>query len=353
MSLRKLAKRLGITLACLLLILIGYAGWVRYSIIAEDVEFHSEAGIIRGTLVCPRFKENTPGVVLVHGSGATSRKSMMPYAWLFAYKGYAALAYDKRGVGKSDGGVNEWREFSLIDLAADAAAGYNYLCSRKNIDSARVGLFGASQGGWVVSLAANRVDAPEFIIMASASLSTVAEDRLSGVKSQVVHAGFGEAEANEAVRLMKADQHVTRTGAGFDELLQLWQQSEQQAWFSSIEESRKLLEPNHPHRLWERTVLDFDPQPMLVQLDVPVLWIFGDPKLDRFSPVELSVQRVEAAITEGKQYDLLKIDGVGHTLDLENSHFVVNLFQIRLPLVLDIYAWLDKVNSLDTNQTSH
>jgi hypothetical protein len=96
MSLKKLAKKHGITLACLLLILFGYAGWVWYSIIAEDIEFHSDAGIIRGTLVYPRFKENTPGVVLVHGSGATSRKSMMPYAWLFAYKGYAALAYDKR-----------------------------------------------------------------------------------------------------------------------------------------------------------------------------------------------------------------------------------------------------------------
>lgn len=353
MSFKKVAKRLGITLACLLLILLGYAGWIRYSIIAEDIEFRGQAGIIRGTIVYPRFKESTPGVVLVHGSGATSRQSMMLYAWLFAYKGYAALAYDKRGVGKSDGEASEWREFSLIDLAADATEGYNYLCSRKNIDSASIGFFGASQGGWVIALAANRVDAPDFIIMASASLATVAEDRLSGVRSQVLYAGFGEAEANEAVELMKADQHVTRTGTEFEQLLKVYQQSEKQAWFGSLEKLRKLKQPGDPHRLWERTILDYDPQPMLDQLDVPVLWIFCDPKLDRFSPVELSVQRVESAIRRGKQYELLQIDGVGHTLDLDNSNFILNLFRVRLPLVLKIYAWLDKVKSQETNRTSH
>jgi hypothetical protein len=62
----------------------------------------------------------------------------MLYAWIFASQGYAALAYDKRGVGQSEGGSNEWDEFSVGDLASDAAAGYRYLQSLIEVDPERV-----------------------------------------------------------------------------------------------------------------------------------------------------------------------------------------------------------------------
>jgi len=104
----------------------------------EEVAFQSGDITIRGTLLSPRFGREAPGVVLVHGSGQTSRNSTMLYAWIFASQGYAALAYDKRGVGQSEGGSNEWDEFSVGDLASDAAAGYRYLQSLIEVDPERV-----------------------------------------------------------------------------------------------------------------------------------------------------------------------------------------------------------------------
>ncbi len=208
-----------------------WCGWKRHSIHQEEVEFKSGNLVIRGTLLSPRFGIKAPGVVLVHGSGQTSRKSTMLYAWIFASQGYAALSYDKRGVGKSDGGENEWREFSLNDLAADAAAGYRFLESRTNIDSKCIGFFGASQGGWVVSIAANQVESPAFLIMVSASVSTIAEDRIYGREAQIRHAGFGEDDIKKAIELIRMDHQVTRTGKDFEKLSATFERYREAAWF--------------------------------------------------------------------------------------------------------------------------
>ena len=318
------------------------AGWVWLSTRQEEVAFQSGNITIRGTLLSPRFGSGAPGVVLVHGSGQTSRKSTMLYAWIFASQRYAALAYDKRGVGKSEGGSNEWSAFSLDDLASDAAAGYRFLQSRKGVDPKRVGFFGASQGGWVVSLAANRVDMPAFVVMVSASVSTVAEDRLYGREAEIRHAGFGSDAVGQGIELMRLDHQVTRSGQGYEQLLAAADRYHVAEWFRAINPGLETpLPADAPHRIWERKVLDFDPQPLLGTLTSPVLWVFGDPALDRFSPVRLSLSRVEQAKASGMPYDTIQIGNVGHTLELEGGRSIQTLVQVRLPLIRKMFRWLD------------
>ena len=58
-------------------------------------------------------------VVLIHGSGEEDRGGLRSYAKIFVRNGYAALIYDKRGVGKSGGDPDAWRRFSFDDLAGD------------------------------------------------------------------------------------------------------------------------------------------------------------------------------------------------------------------------------------------
>jgi pimeloyl-ACP methyl ester carboxylesterase len=318
-----------------------WAGWTRFSIRQDSVEFRSGSLIIRGTLLSPRFRNKDPGVVLVHGSGETSRKSMMVYAWIFASRGYAALAYDKRGVGQSDGKANEWREFSIDDLASDASAGYFFLQSLSNVNSGRVGFFGVSQGGWVVALAASRLNTPAFLIMASASLSTVAEDRIYGREAQIRHAGYGEDAVDHAKNLIALDHQVTRSGEGYVQLMAAWNHYSKEAWFGEVYQDTVPLPVNDLHREWERKVLDFDPQPLLLEIKSPVLWIFGDPALDRFSPVKLSISRVKQAQAAGKPYEILQIDKVGHTLEPEDGGGLKSFLQIRIPLLWRIFQWLD------------
>ena len=318
-----------------------WVGWIRMSVRQEAVAFKSGSYTIRGILLSPRFSKLAPGVVLVHGSGETSRKSMMSYAWIFASKGYAALAYDKRGVGQSDGKAIEWKEFSINDLASDASAAYLFLQSRNHINHRKIGFFGASQGGWVVALAANQVEKPAFLVMASASLSSVAEDRIFGREAQVRHAGYGEKAVDQATELMRLDHQVTRSGESFEEFLAAWNRYCKEPWFSAVYQNNSPMPVNDPYRDWERKVLDFNPQPLLAKIQSPVLWIFGDPALDRFSPVKLSIQRVKLSRAAGKPYELIQINEVGHTLETEDGSGLKSIFRIRIPLVWRIFQWLD------------
>ncbi len=338
-------KKVSLSLALIFVLFCLWGAWSWYSIVPEEVSFYSGDLVLRGTLYLPRHQEDLPAVVLVHGSGEVSRRSMALYAWLFAFKGYAALAYDKRGVGQSDGEKYEWREFVLDDLAADAVAAYDFLQSHDRIAANKVGFFGASQGAWVVSLATNQVESPAFMIMASASVSTIAEDRIFGRKAQVRHAGFDDNAINQAADLIRSDHEVTRSGSGYDLYRKLWDSYQNQDWFKEVY-ANSLPEPmNSPHRLWEKSILDFDPRPLLSQINIPSLWIFGDPELDRFSPVDMSVGRLEEAKLLGACYQIIQIDKAGHTLELENGSAVQSLLKVRIPLIADIYRWLVGLDS--------
>jgi pimeloyl-ACP methyl ester carboxylesterase len=113
-------------------------------------------------------------------------------------------------------------------------------------------------------------------------------------------------------------------------------------WFRVAYPDGGPLAADDPHRLWERTVLDFDPRPRMAKLAAPTLWIYGDPALDRNAPVALSLTRLRALRAAGRPYEIIQIDGVGHTLELANASGAETLLKVRLPLVLRIYRWLDR-----------
>jgi uncharacterized protein len=101
-----------------------------------------------------------PGVVMIVGSGSYSFRSSWKAGafplWkniseAFLAKGYAVLLLEKKGVNRSGG---HWEKQSFPDRAEDAIAGVRYLRSRPDVDPARVGVCGHSQGGWIAQLAA-------------------------------------------------------------------------------------------------------------------------------------------------------------------------------------------------------
>jgi pimeloyl-ACP methyl ester carboxylesterase len=86
----------------------------------EDITFASGDLTLAGTIFIPAGTGPHPGIVFLHGSGAEGRWASNFLAAAFARRGFAALAFDKRGVGKSGG---DWQGAGFDDLAADAAAG--------------------------------------------------------------------------------------------------------------------------------------------------------------------------------------------------------------------------------------
>lgn len=125
----------------------------------EEITFKNEAdsATLAGTLTWPigyhKDAKQKPIVVLfVSGSGQQNRdeelmdhKPFLVIADYLARQGIATLRYDDRATGKSVGG--DLKNATSEDFARDAAAGLDYLRSRKAFS--KVGVLGHSEGGLI------------------------------------------------------------------------------------------------------------------------------------------------------------------------------------------------------------
>jgi uncharacterized protein len=122
---------------------------------------------LAGTLRLPAGARGG-AVALVHGSGAQTRDGpfggyLRAIAEHFAAAGVVVLTYDKRGCGKSSG---EWETASFADLAADVCAAVDVLRGVDGVE--RVGLWGCSQAGWILPVAAAERELATVIVVSGA-----------------------------------------------------------------------------------------------------------------------------------------------------------------------------------------
>ncbi|NUM79952.1 alpha/beta hydrolase [bacterium] len=120
-----------------------------------DVGFENEGAVLAGTLFLP----NTPGPhpVMVHHFGSDRWKRLAYSDAIQANldEGLALFFYDKRGVGDSQGDCCAWKDPDYFYLlAGDMASAVRLLRTHHKVDSNRIGLYGFSQGGWIVPIAA-------------------------------------------------------------------------------------------------------------------------------------------------------------------------------------------------------
>lgn len=120
----------------------------------RQIEFPSEGATLRGLYIsaeaAPRRR---PLVVMAHGTSATIHMVAIEYARAFAKAGIAALIYDHRNFGRSDGQprfeINPWVQCRGYRDAL------NYALSLPEVDPERVALWGDSYtGGQVVVVSA-------------------------------------------------------------------------------------------------------------------------------------------------------------------------------------------------------
>ncbi len=157
----------------LTLLLAAIAGTQGPSPESIPVRIEARDAVLAGDILLPSqaARGSVPGVVLVHGSGRSERETYRPAALRLQGMGMAVLLYDKRGVGQSTGRYREVttensRE-ALAELADDASRALAVLVSQPQVDPARVGLFGASQAGWILPLAADGYPSARFLVVVS------------------------------------------------------------------------------------------------------------------------------------------------------------------------------------------
>ncbi len=131
---------------------------------AEQVTLRTPAGItLAGTLTMPRHADGArvPAVVLITGSGPQDRDEAIPsigsyrpfrtIADTLSRRGIAVLRLDDRGVGGSDAGP---ANATSADFADDIRAGLAWLRARADVNAARLGLVGHSEGGLIAPMIA-------------------------------------------------------------------------------------------------------------------------------------------------------------------------------------------------------
>ena len=116
-------------------------------------EFNSGDSKCRGWFYAPDASPPYPCVVMAHAFGANPAGPLGVVARGFAESGMAALAFDYRNFGESDG---EPRQLLAIQRQLeDWAAAVAYARGREDVDLELVGLWGSSlSGGLVLSVAA-------------------------------------------------------------------------------------------------------------------------------------------------------------------------------------------------------
>jgi pimeloyl-ACP methyl ester carboxylesterase len=234
----------------------------------ENVVFANDTVKLAGTVVTPRGKGPWPAVVFIHGSGGSTREYFSSLPYLLAARGVASLIYDKRGSGKSTGN----RHISPFEtLADDALAGVQLLRSRPDIDSMRIGVYGHSQGGWVAPLAAFRSRGTvAFVVAVAGPADDFQRQTNDEIENNVRALAIGEEAVQKALAYQDLWWRVYRHRAPYADLVALTAASKGEAWyrhtFGLKPESSFTLDPPGA----------YDPAPVLQNLHVPILAVYGE-----------------------------------------------------------------------------
>lgn len=132
----------------------------------QEISIPAEGQSLVGTVRAPMTPGRHPAMVFVSGSGNGSRTEFTPQAEFLAKAGVVTLAFDKRTIGYNF----RDRDFGL--LADDALRMVEYMRTRPDVDPTRTGLWGVSEGGWVVPIAAAKsLDVGFTVLVSSPNVS--------------------------------------------------------------------------------------------------------------------------------------------------------------------------------------
>lgn len=129
-----------------------------YTYTEEDILVQADGYQIPATLTMPVGAEGEvfPAVIMCHGNGSTRHEAGNGYdtaAPALAICGIASIRFDYIGNGDSD---RPYTEFTYDTGVSDAMTCLAYLESLPNVDDARIGIMGWSQGGGIALMTAGR-----------------------------------------------------------------------------------------------------------------------------------------------------------------------------------------------------
>jgi dienelactone hydrolase len=264
----------------------------------REVRFASGDARLAGTLFIPAAPGRHAGVVLLQGSSSNLRREYRFYADHFARAGLAVLTFDKRGKGESTG---DYGAATYDVLAGDATAAVEFLRAQPGVDSARVGVWGLSQGGFLAPLVAARAPSLRFLVAVSAPGRPVGESAAYQDSIRLLSRGFDAADIRRAMTIHRRLLEWLRTGRDRDELVALLSEAAETAWRrASALPARLPSGPSLEGWYWRgRTI---DPAPWWSAVRIPVLAVYG--AADELIPAKPNSKAMEKALRRGQNRDV-------------------------------------------------
>lgn len=299
---------------------------------SEEVAFDNPAapGVrLAGTLTLPEGAGPFPAVVLITGTGPQDRdetieghRSFAIWADVLTRRGVAVFRFDDRGVGASTGNFGA---ATGVDFASDVTAVFEGLSARPEIDPARVGLIGHSEGAvfaylameeglrpaWLVTLAGPTVSGGEIITEQSRRIATAMGAPSEAVENGAVvqraliaavaaNAGDGEAVRREVEAVALANgmppEAAARTAAGMS-------------------------------NAWYRGYVAYDPADAIRAIRVPMLAVFGDKDL------QVPADQNAPALTQLKpDADVVVLPGLNHLFQPAGTGLMAEYGEIETTL---------------------
>lgn len=277
----------------------------------REIRFENDGIELVGTLHAPANAERGPAIVVTHGSGPGTRDTPLyaQFADLMPALGFSVFVFDRRGAGES-GGRREGASYG--DLAGDAVAAMRAIADEDEVDPAKIGLWGLSQGGWI-AMEAGAMSDPAFVISASAPLTTPGEQMQVLAYNFVRREGHGEAAAERAREARRTYDRYHRGEIDHETAGAALAEVEDEPWYEhaflpAAEDLTTDLESStYVHEV------DYDPTVALRELDAPLLYILGAE--DVAIPVDRSLE-ILAELPPDEDRTVVVVPGADHVLRL-------------------------------------
>ncbi|WP_435352970.1 alpha/beta hydrolase family protein [Emticicia sp. SJ17W-69] len=311
---------------------------------SEEVNYWNTADSahIFGTLTMPENGSKFPAVLLITGSGTQDRDETIlghkPFKVIAEYltgRGFTVLRVDDRGAGKTTLGKNP-KAITSENFAKDVKSGIDYLKTRSEINSKKIGLIGHSEGGMIAPMVASQTKDVAYIV--SLAGTGVNGKIVAGSQIEImrIKAGFDTLTAREFVGfndkvldiiINEDDPKVieakvkTLLGTYTDDFkIKNKIIGQDQAVIKSA------LNSNIP---WVKFFMGHDPAEDWQKVKCPVLALNGtkDTQVD----ANLHLPAIENALKKGKNkhYKIVKLEGLNHLFQHAETGLVNEYAKIK------------------------
>lgn len=298
-----------------------------YPYYSEEVSFKNKKDSISlaGTLTLPKKTGKFPVVVLITGSGPQNRdeelmghKPFLVLSDFLTRNGIGVLRFDDRGSFASKG---NFAKATTADFANDVEAAVNYLKTRKEIESKKIGLIGHSEGGIIAPIVAARRKDIRFIVLMAGTAIPGSEllmqqqeliGRASGMKEEdLKKAADINRGAYDMIINSKDDSKLTRQ---LSDYLSVKTKDIPGMEIPEGESASDMIQAQITQITspWMLYFIRYNPALVLEKVSCPVLAINGSKDLQ--VPAKVNLPAIEKALKKGgnKQVTTLEFPGLNH-----------------------------------------